>query len=46
MKLNKVSNRVYANWDGETGGNVGIIELSETSVAVDAQYPGAKQVRL
>ena len=41
MKLNKVTDRVYANWDGETGGNVGIIELSETSIAVDAQYPGS-----
>jgi len=41
MKLNKVSSRVYANCDGETGGNVGIIELSEGSVAVDAQYPGS-----
>ena len=41
MKLNKVTDRVYANWDGETGGNVGIIELSETAIAVDAQYPGS-----
>lgn len=46
MKLNLVSDRVYANWDGETGGNVGIIELSDTAVAVDAQYPGsAKKFR-
>ncbi len=46
MKLNKVTDRVYANWDGETGGNVGVIELSETSIAVDAQYPGsAKKFR-
>ena len=46
MKLHKVSDKVYANWDGETGGNVGVIELSKTALAVDAQYPGsAKQFR-
>ena len=41
MKLHKVSSRVYANWDGETGGNVGIIELNESALVVDAQYPGS-----
>ena len=41
MKLHKVSSRVYANWDDETGGNVGIIELSDRAIAVDAQYPGS-----
>jgi cyclase len=41
MKLNKVSGRVYANWDGETGGNVGIVELDERVLVVDAQYPGS-----
>ncbi len=41
MKLHKVSSRVYANWDGDTGGNVGIIELSDSAVVVDAQYPGS-----
>ncbi|HUV34952.1 MAG TPA: MBL fold metallo-hydrolase [Candidatus Desulfaltia sp.] len=41
MKLNKVSDRVYANWDGETGGNVGIVELDEGALVVDAQYPGS-----
>ena len=46
MRLHKVSNKVYANWDGETGGNVGIIELPEHVLVVDAQYPGsAKQFR-
>ncbi len=46
MKLHKVSDKVYANWDGETGGNVGVIELPEHTLAVDAQYPGsAKQFR-
>jgi glyoxylase-like metal-dependent hydrolase (beta-lactamase superfamily II) len=39
MKLNKVSKHIYANWDGETGGNVGIIELDEEIVVIDAQYP-------
>jgi len=46
VKLNKVSERVYANWDGETGGNVGLVELGEESLVVDAQYPGsAKRFR-
>jgi len=39
MKLDRVSERVYANTDGETGGNVGIILLGEGVAAVDAQYP-------
>ena len=41
MRLRKVTDRVYANWDGETGGNVGIIELSENTIVIDAQYPGS-----
>ena len=41
MKLSKVSDRVHANWDGETGGNVGIITLDDTVLVVDAQYPGS-----
>ena len=41
MKLSRVSDRVYANWDGETGGNVGIITLDDTVLVVDAQYPGS-----
>ncbi len=41
MKLHKVSDNVYANWDGETGGNVGVIELSDKVLVVDAQYPGS-----
>ncbi len=46
MKLHKVTDRVYANWDGETGGNVGIIELENSAIVVDAQYPGsAKKFR-
>jgi glyoxylase-like metal-dependent hydrolase (beta-lactamase superfamily II) len=39
MRLDKVSKRVYANCDGETGGNVGIVVLDHAVVAVDAQYP-------
>ena len=46
MKLHRVSDRIYANWDGETGGNVGIIELDDKVLVVDAQYPGsAKKFR-
>jgi glyoxylase-like metal-dependent hydrolase (beta-lactamase superfamily II) len=41
MELHKVSEKVYSNWDGETGGNVGIIELEDKIVVVDAQYPGS-----
>ncbi len=39
MRLEKVSDRVYANTEGETGGNVGIILLDDQTLAVDAQYP-------
>jgi len=39
MKLDRVSERVYSNTEGETGGNVGIILLEEGVAAVDAQYP-------
>lgn len=39
MKLDRVSERVYANTEGETGGNVGIIVLEDGVAAVDAQYP-------
>ncbi len=44
MKLSKVSDRVYANWDGETGGNVGIITLDDSVLVVDAQYPGSAKM--
>jgi cyclase len=44
MRLNKVSKRVYANWDGETGGNVGVIALDERALVVDAQYPGSARM--
>jgi len=39
LRLEKVSDRVYANTEGETGGNVGIILLDDQTLAVDAQYP-------
>jgi glyoxylase-like metal-dependent hydrolase (beta-lactamase superfamily II) len=39
LRLDKVSERVYANCDGETGGNVGIVVIDDAVVAVDAQYP-------
>jgi glyoxylase-like metal-dependent hydrolase (beta-lactamase superfamily II) len=39
MILDRVSERVYANTSGETGGNVGIIVLDDGVLAVDAQYP-------
>jgi cyclase len=39
MKLSKISERVFANTAGETGGNVGIILLEDFVAAVDAQYP-------
>ena len=41
MRLEKVSDRVYANCEGETGGNVGIVVLDGAVVAVDAQYPAS-----
>lgn len=39
MRLDRVSERVYANTEGKTGGNVGIIILEDGVAAVDAQYP-------
>ncbi|MHA2068786.1 MAG: MBL fold metallo-hydrolase, partial [Candidatus Thorarchaeota archaeon] len=39
MRLEKVSERVFANCEGKTGGNVGIVIMDETVAAVDAQYP-------
>ena len=39
MRLDRVSERVYANCDGETGGNVGIVVMDDAVAAVDAQYP-------
>jgi cyclase len=39
MKLEKVSDRVYANCEGKTGGNVGIVIMDDAVAAVDAQYP-------
>ncbi len=39
MRLDQVSPRVYANCDGKTGGNVGIILMEDFVAAIDAQYP-------
>jgi len=39
MRLDRVSERVYANTEGSTGGNVGIVILDDAVAAVDAQYP-------
>ena len=39
MRLDKISDRVFANTKGETGGNIGIILLEDGVAAVDAQYP-------
>lgn len=39
MKLEKVSENVYANCEGKTGGNVGIVITDDAVAAVDAQYP-------
>ena len=41
MRLDRVSERVYANCDGETGGNVGIVVTDDAVAAVDAQYPAS-----
>ena len=41
MKLEKVSDNAYADTEGLTGGNVGIIVLENGVVAVDAQYPAS-----
>jgi len=38
MKLDKITDNVYANTSGETGGNVGIAILADQVAAVDAQY--------
>jgi len=39
MKLENVSKRVYTNTEGKSGGNVGIIVLEDSVIAVDSQYP-------
>ncbi len=39
MKLDKISERVYTNTDGLSGGNVGIIILENRVLVVDSQYP-------
>ncbi|MFB0543763.1 MAG: MBL fold metallo-hydrolase [Candidatus Bathyarchaeia archaeon] len=44
MRLDRVSDRVYANTEGKTGGNVGVILLKHGAVAVDSQYPGSAKL--
>lgn len=39
MSLEKISDKVYANTEGKSGGNVGVILLKDKAIAVDAQYP-------
>ena len=39
MSLEKISDKMYANTEGKSGGNVGVILLQDKAVAVDAQYP-------
>ena len=39
MKLDKVTDRIYCNTEGKTGGNVGCITMDKSVAAVDAQYP-------
>jgi glyoxylase-like metal-dependent hydrolase (beta-lactamase superfamily II) len=39
MKLEKASERVYANCDSDTAGNVGIVITDDSVVAIDAQLP-------
>ena len=39
MRLDRVSERVRANCEGLTGGNVGVVVIEGSVAAVDAQYP-------
>ena len=39
MRLDKVSERVYANTEGQSGGNVGIVVFPRRVVAVDSMFP-------
>ncbi len=39
MTLEKITDRVYANTEGRSGGNVGVILLKDRAIAVDSQYP-------
>ena len=41
MKFQKISDRIYANTDGRSGGNVGIIKQDWGVLAVDSQYPAS-----
>ncbi|UCD45397.1 MAG: MBL fold metallo-hydrolase [Candidatus Bathyarchaeota archaeon] len=39
MRLDKISERVYVNCEGKTGGNVGVIATDGAAYAVDSQFP-------
>jgi glyoxylase-like metal-dependent hydrolase (beta-lactamase superfamily II) len=39
LKLDQISDSVFANTEGKTGGNVGLIILDDRALAVDAQFP-------
>ena len=39
MKINRVSERVYANWDPGSRCNAGAIILDDKVLVVDAQFP-------
>jgi len=41
MRLDKISENVYANCEGKTGGNVGVIVLDDRVAVVDAQFPAS-----
>lgn len=41
MNLEKVTDRVYANTEGQSGGNIGVILMKDRAIAVDSQYPGS-----
>ena len=44
MKLEKVTDRIYANTEGKTGGNVAVVLLKNKAVAIDAQYVGSAKL--
>jgi len=44
MRLSKISNKIYADTEGKTGGNVGIILTENYLIAVDAQYPASGRI--
>ena len=42
----KITERVYANWEVELGGSIGVIDAGDALLAIDSQFPGsAKRFR-